>query len=87
MLIEEGKDKRSIIEKTGNKQKLAQKLASLTEGYSGSDLKEICRRALMRPIREAIRSNCDLSSARDIQLEDFVEVIQEFESNMCSDYQ
>ena len=31
-------------------------LVKRTEGYSGSDLKELCRNAAMRPVREFLRS-------------------------------
>lgn len=32
-----------------------QGVADVTEGYSGSDLKELCRAAMMQPVREALR--------------------------------
>jgi len=33
-----------------------EQLASLTEGFSGSDLKESCRKAAMVPVRQYVRS-------------------------------
>ena len=35
------------------------KLAEETDGLSGSDLKELCRNAAMRPMREFIRESGD----------------------------
>jgi ATPase family AAA domain-containing protein 1 len=32
------------------------KVAQMTNGYSGSDLKELCRAAMMQPVREALRA-------------------------------
>ena len=34
-------------------------LAQLTDGFSGSDLKELCRNAAMVPVREFVRSTAD----------------------------
>ena len=33
-----------------------EQLASLTEGFSGSDLRESCRKAAMVPVRQYVRS-------------------------------
>lgn len=33
-----------------------EKVAQVTDGYSGSDLKELCRAAMMQPVREALRA-------------------------------
>lgn len=32
-----------------------ERLAAQTEGFSGSDLKEMCRNAAMRPVREFLK--------------------------------
>lgn len=37
-------------------------LAQITEGLSGSDLKELCRNAAMMPVREFVRNAGDNSS-------------------------
>lgn len=42
-----------------------QKLAEETDGLSGSDLKEMCRNAAMRPMREFIREAEDVREKLD----------------------
>lgn len=39
-----------------------QMLAQITEGLSGSDLKELCRNAAMMPVREFVRNAGDNAS-------------------------
>ncbi len=39
-------------------------LATITEGYSNSDLKELCRNAVMVPVRESIRTASAESSGQ-----------------------
>lgn len=61
-------------------------VAEVTEGYSGSDLKELCRAAMMEPVREALRetakhvrasdsdvtANTDRISLRPLELRDIL---------------
>ncbi|KAF8627417.1 hypothetical protein AX17_006232 [Amanita inopinata Kibby_2008] len=49
-----------------------EQLAELTEGFSGSDLKELCRNAAMVPVREFVRSaSVDQETLAKGQLEGF----------------
>ena len=43
------------------------KVAFLCEGYSNSDLKELCRNALMIPVREAISEATKLNDKAEIK--------------------
>ncbi|MBD3353369.1 MAG: AAA family ATPase, partial [Candidatus Lokiarchaeota archaeon] len=51
------------------------KLAELTEGYSGSDIAILCREAIMRPIRDLDQSGSlqrgDNIEVRPVSLEDY----------------
>uniref|UniRef100_A0A7S1KUE9 microtubule-severing ATPase n=1 Tax=Percolomonas cosmopolitus TaxID=63605 RepID=A0A7S1KUE9_9EUKA len=53
-------------------------LASLTEGFSGSDLNELCKEAVMQPIRELGERilNIRASDVRSVQLRDFEAALQ-----------
>ena len=48
-------------------------LARLTEHYSGSDLKELCRRAVMERVNDVIKNN---SIPRSLDMRDFQTVLQ-----------
>jgi len=53
-------------------------LAELTEGYSGSDIANICREAIMAPIRDLDSSdliNDESIKARSVQQEDYVKAL------------
>lgn len=57
------------------------KLASATNGYSCSDLKELCRNAVMIPVRESIRlaggdvKDINTLSVRPVKVDDFMQFI------------
>ena len=67
-------------------------MVSLCEGYSNSDLKELCRNALMIPVREAIREATKLDSKADIkklrvrqvQLNDFTDCMDSLSHSMMT---
>jgi SpoVK/Ycf46/Vps4 family AAA+-type ATPase len=40
----------------GDRNSLISRVAKATETFSGSDLKELCRNAVMLPVRERLRS-------------------------------
>ncbi|KAJ3413232.1 hypothetical protein HDV05_008292 [Chytridiales sp. JEL 0842] len=67
-----------------------QELVNATQGFSGSDLKELCRNAAMTPVREALRSlegdvkDVDPASVkvRPLRLSDFISVESSAESGV-----
>ena len=63
-----------------------QELAQKTEGYSGSDLMQLCKDASMGPIRElGIRiKDTPLSSVRPIQYRDFIASLHEIRPSTSS---
>jgi SpoVK/Ycf46/Vps4 family AAA+-type ATPase len=55
------------------------KLANVTKGYSGSDLKELCRAAAMEPVRDITRKGVkvdDKVKVRPVDAEDFVAALK-----------
>jgi ATPase family AAA domain-containing protein 1 len=57
------------------------KLADFCEGYSNSDIKELCRNAVMVPVREAVRNvsksnagklNPESLKVRKVKMNDFM---------------
>jgi len=48
------------------------KLAELTEGYSGADIKQVCLKAALIPFREVIRGNVE----RGINMADLQKVLE-----------
>ncbi|KAH9600694.1 AAA ATPase [Trypanosoma melophagium] len=53
-------------------------IAAVTEGYSGADLKQVCREAAMGPLREVTMRLTDvmLSDLRPIQRKDFTQALK-----------
>ena len=68
------------------------KVVFLCEGYSNSDLKELCRNALMIPVREAIREAKELDSqaeikklrVRPIVLQDFLDCMDSLSHSLMT---
>lgn len=57
-----------------------EEIARLTEGYSGSDLKELCRMAMLIPVKEAIgrhSKGCDPILMRALRVADLREALKE----------
>jgi ATP-dependent 26S proteasome regulatory subunit len=58
-----------------------EELAKVTKGFSCSDLKELCRNAVMVPVRESIRSagkdikDINKLPVRAVKLSDFMEFV------------
>ena len=48
------------------------RLAAQTEGYSGSDLKELCRNAVLASVRDLIKSGGASDSLRALTMADFI---------------
>ncbi|XP_059669976.1 ATPase family AAA domain-containing protein FIGL1-like [Cornus florida] len=58
------------------------KICELTEGYSGSDMKNLVKDASMGPLREALRQGIEITmlkkeDMRTVTLQDFVDALQE----------
>ena len=48
------------------------RIAAQTEGYSGSDLKELCRNAVLASVRDLIKSGGASDSLRALTMADFI---------------
>lgn len=63
-------------------------LALITEGYSGSDIRDVCQSAHLRVVRELFESgeagNKDVD-ARPLRMEDFLKVIRERKSSVSKE--
>jgi SpoVK/Ycf46/Vps4 family AAA+-type ATPase len=61
-------------------------LAKITEGLSGSDLKELCRNAAMVPVREAIRQrmkdSIDVYTMKEVSPYDVFDNMKEWEHQL-----
>ncbi|KAJ1640032.1 P-loop containing nucleoside triphosphate hydrolase protein, partial [Pavlovales sp. CCMP2436] len=62
-------------------------VAQMTDGYSGSDLSNLCKEAAMGPVRElgAAIYDADLSQIRDISLQDFRDALRVIRPSVRAD--
>jgi len=64
-----------------------EQLARLTDGYSGSDLRDLFQAAQIKVVRELFESNREVtpSSARPLSMQDFLEVIKKRKPSVSKD--
>ena len=63
-------------------------LARLSEGYSGSDIKDICQGVQLRVVRELFKSGNALdkeSTPRPIDVADFKEIMRARKPSVCAE--
>jgi len=65
-----------------------ERVAALTDGYSGSDLATLCREAALAPIRQLLQQGCALETLaadeiRPISVTDLIECMQQIRPS-CS---
>ncbi|EJW02837.1 hypothetical protein EDEG_02778 [Edhazardia aedis USNM 41457] len=61
-------------------------IANLTDGYSGSDMFNLCREASMEPIREIVDIfSADPNATRPININDFRNAIKQIRKSVCED--